>query len=87
MNLSDILVFPFQLIMLGLGAVIGGGVFVFTGIASYLHAGPAVVLSFAISGFICICAGLCYAEFASITSISGSSYTYTYLTILLFNYS
>jgi APA family basic amino acid/polyamine antiporter len=70
-----------QLIILGLGAVIGGGVFVFTGKAAFLHAGPAVTLSFALAGFICICAGLCYAEFASLIPVSGSSYTYVYTTL------
>jgi APA family basic amino acid/polyamine antiporter len=70
-----------QLIILGLGAVIGGGVFVFTGKAAFLHAGPAVIISFALSGFICICAGLCYAEFASLIPVSGSSYTYVYATL------
>ncbi len=68
----------FQLILLGVGAIIGGGIFVFTGTAAYHHAGPAIILSFALSGFVCICAGLCYAEFASVIPVSGSSYTYTY---------
>ena len=68
----------FQLILLGVGAIIGGGIFVFTGTAAYHHAGPAIILSFALSGFVCICAGLCYAEFASVIPVSGSSYTYAY---------
>ena len=71
----------FQLILLGIGAIIGGGVFVFTGPAVYHHTGPAIMLSFALGGFICICAGLCYAEFASIIPVSGSAYTYTYATL------
>ena len=70
-----------QLILLGIGAIIGGGIFVFTGTAASLHAGPAITLSFALSGFVCICAGLCYAEFASAIPISGSSYTYAYAAI------
>ena len=69
-----------QLVILGLGAVIGGGVFVFTGKAAFLHAGPAVVISFALAGFICVCAGLCYAELASLFPVAGSSYTYIYAT-------
>ncbi|WPX97009.1 amino acid permease [Candidatus Bandiella euplotis] len=71
----------FQLVLLGIGAIIGGGVFVFTGTAAALHAGPAVTLSFALCGFICICAGLCYAEFASMLPVAGSSYTYAYATL------
>ena len=54
----------FQLILLGIGAIIGGGVFVLTGTAAFNHTGPAIALSFALSGIVCICAGLCYAEFA-----------------------
>ena len=68
----------FQLILLGVGAIVGGGIFVFIGPAAYHHAGPAITLSFALSGFVCICAGLCYAEFASVVPASGSSYTYAY---------
>ena len=71
----------FQLILLGIGAIIGGGVFVLTGTAAFNHAGPAIVLSFALSGIVCICAGLCYAEFASMIPVSGSSYTYAYATL------
>lgn len=71
----------FQLVLLGIGAIIGGGVFVLTGTAAFNHAGPAIVLSFALSGFVCICAGLCYAEFASMIPVSGSSYTYAYATL------
>lgn len=70
-----------QLVSLGLGAVIGGGVFVFIGKAAFLHAGPAVTLSFLLCGIICICAGLCYAEFASLVPVSGGSYSYTYVTL------
>ena len=71
----------FQLILLGIGAIIGGGIFVLTGTAAFNHAGPAIILSFAISGIVCICAGLCYAEFASMIPVSGSSYTYAYATL------
>ena len=72
---------PLQLILLGIGAIIGGGVFVLTGTAAFNHAGPAITLSFALSGIVCICAGLCYAEFASMIPVSGSSYTYAYATL------
>ena len=71
----------FQVALLGIGCIIGAGIFVLTGAAASLHAGPSVSLSFALSGVICICAGLCYAEFASMIPISGSSYTYTYVTL------
>ena len=71
----------FQLILLGIGAIIGGGVFVLTGTAAFNHTGPAIALSFALSGIVCICAGLCYAEFASMIPVSGSSYTYAYATL------
>ena len=69
-----------QVISFGIGVIVGSGIFVLTGIASGLHAGPAITISFAISGFICICAGFCYAEFSSMLNTSGSSYSYTYIT-------
>jgi APA family basic amino acid/polyamine antiporter len=71
----------FQLILLGVGAIIGGGVFVLTGVAAFNYAGPAVMLTYALCGIVCICAGLCYAEFASAIPVSGSSYTYAYATL------
>ena len=55
--------------------------FVLTGTAAFNHTGPAITLSFALSGIVCICAGLCYAEFASMIPVSGSSYTYAYATL------
>lgn len=67
-----------DLILLGIGGVIGTGIFVLTGVAAAKYAGPAVVLSFIISGFACSIAGLAYAEFASIIPVSGSAYTYSY---------
>jgi len=70
-----------NLILLGVGCVIGAGIFVLTGTASANYAGPALVLSFVLSAFGCAFAGLCYAEFASMIPISGSAYTYGYATM------
>ncbi len=70
-----------NLITLGIGAVIGAGIFVLTGQAAALHAGPSVALSFVLAGLTCAFAGLCYAEFASIIPIAGSAYTYGYATL------
>src|SRR5271169_77020 len=70
-----------NLITLGIGAVIGAGIFVLTGQAAAKYAGPAVALSFILAGITCAFAGLCYAEFASIIPIAGSAYTYGYATL------
>lgn len=70
-----------DLILLGIGCVIGTGIFVLTGVAAAQYAGPAVTLSFIISGLACALAGLAYAEFASIVPASGSAYTYTYASL------
>ena len=70
----------FDLTMLGIGAIIGTGIFVLTGVAAAEHAGPALVLSFILSGLACVFAALCYAEFASTVPVSGSAYTYSYAT-------
>ena len=67
--------------MLGIGCIIGAGIFVLTGTAAANHAGPAVSLSFVISAIGCLFAGLCYAEFASMIPVSGSAYTYGYATM------
>lgn len=72
---------PTNLIMLGIGAIIGAGIFVLTGQAAAKHAGPAVSLSFVLAGTTCAFAGLCYAEFASLIPIAGSAYTYGYATL------
>ena len=72
---------PINLITLGIGAIIGTGIFVLTGIAAAQFAGPAIVLSFVIAGCGCVFAGLCYAEFASMIPIAGSAYTYGYATM------
>jgi len=69
---------PINLTMLGVGTIIGAGIFVLTGQAAAAHAGPAIVLSFVIAGFVCAMAALCYAELASMIPVSGSAYTYTY---------
>ena len=70
-----------QLILLGVGAVIGAGIFVLTGQAAAEHAGPAIMLSFVIAGIACAFAGLCYAEFAAMLPVSGSAYSYSYATL------
>jgi APA family basic amino acid/polyamine antiporter len=70
-----------NLVLLGIGAIIGAGIFVLTGTAAAQYAGPAVVLSFIIAGMGCLFAGLCYAEFAAMIPIAGSAYTYGYATL------
>src|SRR3954469_24536531 len=72
---------PTNLITLGIGAIIGTGIFVLTGTATALHAGPAIVISFTLVGISCVFAGLCYAEFASMIPVAGSAYTYGYSTL------
>ena len=69
------------LIALGIGAIIGAGLFSLTGIAAAEHAGPAVTLSFVLAAVGCAFAGLCYAEFASMIPVAGSAYTYSYATM------
>ena len=69
-----------HLLALGVGAIIGTGIYTLTGVAAGL-AGPAVILSFAVAGAVCACAALCYAEMASLTPQAGSAYTYTYVTL------
>src|SRR5512137_161729 len=72
---------PVNLITLGIGAIIGAGIFVLTGAAAAQYAGPAILLSYVLAGFGCAFAGLCYAEFASMIPIAGSAYTYGYATL------
>jgi APA family basic amino acid/polyamine antiporter len=72
---------PVQLSALGVGAIIGTGIFVLTGVAAHDLTGPALMLSFVVSGITCIFAALCYAEFASMVPVAGSAYTYAYATL------
>ncbi len=72
---------PVTLTSLGVGAIIGTGIFVLTGVGAHDKAGPALILSFAASGVACIFAALCYAEFASMAPVAGSAYTYAYATL------
>jgi APA family basic amino acid/polyamine antiporter len=72
---------PVNLMTLGIGAIIGAGIFVLTGSAASLYAGPAIMLSYVLAGVGCVFAGLCYAEFAALIPIAGSAYTYGYATL------
>ncbi len=72
---------PFALVAMGVGVIIGAGLFSVTGIVAGEHTGPAIVISFAIAAICCALSGLCYAEFASMVPIAGSAYTYSYLTM------
>ena len=69
------------LVALGIGAIIGAGLFSITGMAAANHAGPAITISFVVAGLGCLFAGLCYAEFASMIPVAGSAYTYSYATM------
>jgi APA family basic amino acid/polyamine antiporter len=69
------------LLLMGVGAIIGAGIFILTGIASALYAGPGIILSFVIAGVACLFTALCYAEFASMIPVAGSAYTYSYATL------
>jgi APA family basic amino acid/polyamine antiporter len=72
---------PWNLVTLGVGAIIGAGIFVITGQVAAQFAGPAIVISFVLAGITCAFAGLCYAEFASMIPLAGSAYTYSYATL------
>src|SRR5947207_6376134 len=72
---------PVQLTSLGIGAVIGAGIFVATGAAAHNVAGPALMLSYVVAGMTCVFAALCYAEFASMVPVAGSAYTYAFATL------
>src|SRR4051812_47934292 len=71
----------FNLVMLGIGAIIGAGIFSLTGTAAAFYAGPGIVFSFVIGGVLCAFAGLCYAEMAAMVPVSGSAYAYSYATL------
>jgi APA family basic amino acid/polyamine antiporter len=70
-----------DLTLLGIGAIVGAGIFVLTGVAAAQYAGPAIILSFVVSGFACAMAALCYAEFAAMIPVAGSAYSYSYATM------
>ncbi len=72
---------PVQLTALGVGAIIGAGIFVATGEAAHERAGPALMMSYVVAGITCVFAALCYAEFASMVPVAGSAYTYAYATL------
>src|ERR1022692_148231 len=72
---------PLSLIALGIGAIIGAGLFSITGLAAANNAGPAITISFIVAAVGCLFAGLCYAEFASMIPVAGSAYTYSYATM------
>ncbi|MFN2597896.1 MAG: amino acid permease [Pyrinomonadaceae bacterium] len=72
---------PGQLTALGVGAIIGTGIFILTGVAAHDRTGPALMLSFVLAGLACVFAALCYAEFASMVPVAGSAYTYAYATL------
>jgi len=72
---------PVNLVLLGIGAIVGGGIFVLTGTVAAVNSGPAVVLSFVLAGIASVFAAFCYSEFASLVPMSGSAYTYAYATL------
>src|SRR5208337_2360086 len=72
---------PVRLTSLGVGCIIGTGIFVLVGQVAHDKAGPALMLSFVIAGLACVFAALCYAEFASMVPVAGSAYTYAYATL------
>src|SRR5207302_4238749 len=72
---------PIQLTSLGVGAIIGAGIFVATGAAAHNVGGPALMISYCVAGITCVFAALCYAEFASMAPVAGSAFTYAYATL------
>jgi basic amino acid/polyamine antiporter, APA family len=72
---------PFDLVAIGIGCIIGVGIFVLPGVEAATHAGPAIILSFVIAALACACAALCYAELAAMIPVAGSAYTYGYATL------
>ena len=72
---------PISIVAIGIGAIIGAGIFVLTGTAAAQYAGPGIMLSFVLAGVACAFVGLCYAELAALLPVSGSTYSYTYATL------
>src|SRR5690606_41503416 len=72
---------PFDLIMLGVGAIVGTGIFILPGTVSALHAGPGIIFSFTIAAVVCAFAALCYSEFSSTVPVAGSAHSYTYISV------
>jgi APA family basic amino acid/polyamine antiporter len=72
---------PVQLLMIGIGVIVGTGIFVLTGLAAGTLAGPAITISFGVAAVVCALAGLCYAEFASVVPVAGSAYTFSYASL------
>ncbi|HWP41850.1 MAG TPA: amino acid permease, partial [Blastocatellia bacterium] len=72
---------PVTLTSLGVGAIIGAGIFVSTGAIAKQTTGPSLMLSYVVAGLVCVFAALCYAEFASMVPVAGSAYTYAYATL------
>jgi APA family basic amino acid/polyamine antiporter len=72
---------PFELVLFGIGAIIGTGIFVITGVAAADYAGPALVISFVVAGIVCLFAALSYSEFAAMVPIAGSAYSYSYASL------
>lgn len=72
---------PLSITALGIGCIIGAGIFVLTGTAAANYAGPSIMLSFVVGGIACAFVGLCYSELAALLPVSGSTYTYTYATL------
>src|SRR5690242_2210192 len=72
---------PVSITALGIGGIIGAGIFVLTGTAAAKYAGPAIMLSFVLGGIVCSFVGLCYSELAAMLPVAGSTYTYTYATL------
>src|SRR5437763_16192787 len=72
---------PVQLTLIGIGVIIGTGIFVLTGEAAGTIAGPAIAISFGVAAIVCLLAGLCYAEFAAVVPVAGSAYTFSYATL------
>ena len=70
-----------SLVALGIGAIIGAGIFTLTGVAAATHSGPAMVYSFILAALGCAFAGICYSEFSTMIPIAGSAYTYSYATL------